>query len=103
MRPLALNFTINATGDPDALTLPSDLPPGFYEIVLTPPAGHAWNFYGVTTAGVSSATQGVQSATPRHLAVDESIRLPRCWRRKSETIGFGELDTGSGTVEGVAS
>lgn len=84
-------FTMDASGSPDAIVLPQDFPSGVRSLILKPPVGHAWNFYG-------------PGATVKHvLATDEPLPLGPIYVAAGETIGFGELDSGSGTGRGIAS
>lgn len=87
-------FTIDASGSPDDIQLPSNFPSGMRTIVLKPPSGHAWTFYGQTSTGYP-------------LSIDETYTIRRTDKQPEfqplEIIGRGALDTGSGTGNGIAS
>ena len=90
MQPFPLEFTIDSSGSPDVLTLPQDFPSGECTLRLKPPAGHAWTFYG-------------QGTEVFELDLDEVLTIGPGYRYAGETIGSAELDTGTGTLRGIAS
>ena len=90
MKGFPFNATVNSTGSADAITLPQDFPSGICTIVLKPPVGHAWDFYGPGTAFIA-------------LGMDEPLTLGPAYHEAGETIGYGDLDSGSGTLRGIAS
>lgn len=87
-------FTFDASGSPDDIILPQDLPLGTRTVVLRPPVGHAWTYYGEGPTGLS-------------LPPDEPVVLRREVGQgpfqPRETVGRAALDTGSGNGQGLAS
>ena len=94
MQGFVFEFAFDASGSPDAITLPHDFPVGMRRIILKPPIGHAWTFYG-------------EGSTGHPLQMDEPVELKREPAQASfqagETIGRAALDTGSGNGGGLAS
>lgn len=92
MQAFVFSFAFDATGTPDEITLPQDFPLGMTRIILKPPTGRAWTFYGPGGSGYA-------------LSVDEALTLTREGQAPfmpGETIGRAELDTGSGSGTGLA-
>lgn len=87
-------FDFDASGSPDAITLPQDFPSGLREIVLAPPVGHSWTYFGPN------------NSTGKLMGMDQTVTLKRSWNeagfRAFEVIGAASLDTGSGTGTGQA-
>lgn len=90
MQGFPFTATIDSSGSADVITLPQDFPSGVRKIRLKPPEGHAWTFYGPGT-------------TSFPLGVDEPLELGPALYQAGETIGSASLDTGTGTLRGIAS
>lgn len=86
-------FTVDSSGSADPITLPGYIPDGCHEVIITPPAGHAWTLFGAP------------SSTGIPKAVDEPYTFRRNSARGSfragEILGYAALDTGTGTFSGV--
>lgn len=89
MEPFPFTFTIDSSGSPDAITLPQDFPSGIVSLKLKPPTGHAWTFYG-------------PGSTYFALDTDEALEIPPSFHQAGEVIGKGALDSGTGTMRGIA-
>ena len=90
MQAFPFTFAFDSSGSPDAITLPQDFPSGIRTLILKPPSGHAWTFYGLGATGYSAD-------------IDEPVRLGPVYCKAGETIGYAALDSGSGTGQGLAS
>lgn len=94
MQAFNFTFTGDASGSPDEIRLPQDFPIGKRTILIRPPAGHAWAFYGFgkTTGGYP-------------LDTDRELMLPRQGEGSFspyEVIGAVSLDSGTGTFSALA-
>ena len=93
MQAFVFSFTADSSGTADNITLPQDFPAGKKRILIRPPAGHAWTFYGLSSTGYP-------------LDPDQEFQCLRSDGEAAfvagETIGSAANDTGSGTFYAVA-
>lgn len=90
MEGFVFEFTGDSSGSADEIRLPHDFPSGLRRIVLRPPVGHAWTFYG----------PGAAKSLP--LSMDETLTLGPAAYSANDVIGYWALDSGSGTGKGIA-
>lgn len=94
MQGFNFTFTADSSGSPDVIALPSNFPHGLRTILITPPAGHAWSYFGF-----GKSTEGYP------LSMDRELKLPRIGEgsfEPGEIIGAASLDSGSGTFSVLA-
>lgn len=94
MQAYTFTFIANATGSPDEIQLPQDFPSGKKRILIRPPAGHAWTYYGF------NRSTGYPLDTDREFEVlRQTGEAPFS---ALDIIGAAALDTGSGTFSAIA-